>query len=184
MDIVLRESERLNTTIRSFLAYARPQRFAIARFDLRRVAQRHRAAAAQQRRRARRAHAIDVDVPADPSSGSRPTRTRSSRSSGTWPPTACGRCPTADGCAAGSAHRPTATGVVITVQDAGHRHRRPKSSTGLFQPFHGTLRQGQRPRAGHRAPHRHRLQRRDSRSSSHAGRRHDACRCACRRARR
>ena len=28
MDIVLRESERLNTTIRSFLAYARPQRFA------------------------------------------------------------------------------------------------------------------------------------------------------------
>ena len=27
MDIVLRESERLNTTIRSFLAYARPQRF-------------------------------------------------------------------------------------------------------------------------------------------------------------
>ena len=37
MDIVLRESERLNTTIRSFLAYARPQRFAVARIDLRRV---------------------------------------------------------------------------------------------------------------------------------------------------
>lgn len=36
MDIVLRESERLNTTIRSFLAYARPQRFAITRFDIRR----------------------------------------------------------------------------------------------------------------------------------------------------
>jgi two-component system sensor histidine kinase PilS (NtrC family) len=36
MDIVLRESERLNTTIRSFLAYARPQRFSVARFDLRR----------------------------------------------------------------------------------------------------------------------------------------------------
>ena len=29
MDIVMRESDRLNTTIRSFLAYARPQRFAI-----------------------------------------------------------------------------------------------------------------------------------------------------------
>ena len=54
MDIVLRESERLNTTIRSFLAYARPQRFAIARFDVRRALQRHRAAAAQQRRGARR----------------------------------------------------------------------------------------------------------------------------------
>jgi two-component system, NtrC family, sensor histidine kinase PilS len=37
MDIVLRESERLNNTIRSFLAYARPQRFQIARFDLRRA---------------------------------------------------------------------------------------------------------------------------------------------------
>jgi two-component system sensor histidine kinase PilS (NtrC family) len=37
MDIVLRESERLNTTIGSFLAYARPQRFAVSRFDLRRA---------------------------------------------------------------------------------------------------------------------------------------------------
>jgi two-component system sensor histidine kinase PilS (NtrC family) len=37
MDIVLRESDRLNETIRSFLAYARPQRFSIARLDVRRV---------------------------------------------------------------------------------------------------------------------------------------------------
>ena len=37
MDIVLRESERLNDTIRSFLAYAQPQRFSIARLDVRRV---------------------------------------------------------------------------------------------------------------------------------------------------
>ena len=37
MDIVMRESDRLNTTIRSFLAYARPQRFQIARFDVRRA---------------------------------------------------------------------------------------------------------------------------------------------------
>jgi two-component system sensor histidine kinase PilS (NtrC family) len=37
MDIVLRESERLNDTIRSFLAYARPQRFSIAKLDVRRV---------------------------------------------------------------------------------------------------------------------------------------------------
>src|SRR5439155_12185287 len=37
MDIVLRESERLNNTIRSFLAYARPQRFSVARFDVRRA---------------------------------------------------------------------------------------------------------------------------------------------------
>jgi two-component system, NtrC family, sensor histidine kinase PilS len=37
MDIVLRESERLNETIRSFLAFARPQRQAMSRFDVRRV---------------------------------------------------------------------------------------------------------------------------------------------------
>src|SRR5690606_11878378 len=39
MDIVLRESERLNDTIRSFLAYARPQRTHIERLDLRRLVQ-------------------------------------------------------------------------------------------------------------------------------------------------
>ena len=37
MDIVLREAERLNSIIRSFLAYARPQRFAVARLDVRRA---------------------------------------------------------------------------------------------------------------------------------------------------
>ena len=39
MDIVLRESERLNEIIRSFLAYARPQRFEVQHLDLRRVVQ-------------------------------------------------------------------------------------------------------------------------------------------------
>jgi two-component system, NtrC family, sensor histidine kinase PilS len=37
MDIVLRESDRLNETIRSFLAYARPQRQAAMRIDVRQV---------------------------------------------------------------------------------------------------------------------------------------------------
>jgi two-component system sensor histidine kinase PilS (NtrC family) len=37
MDIVLRESERLNESIRNFLAYARPTRVVPARFDLARV---------------------------------------------------------------------------------------------------------------------------------------------------
>jgi two-component system sensor histidine kinase PilS (NtrC family) len=39
MDIVLRESERLNTTIRSFLAYARPQSVDVHVLDLRQVVQ-------------------------------------------------------------------------------------------------------------------------------------------------
>jgi two-component system sensor histidine kinase PilS (NtrC family) len=37
MDIVLKESERLNQTIKSFLAYARPQRISLQRLDLRGV---------------------------------------------------------------------------------------------------------------------------------------------------
>jgi two-component system sensor histidine kinase PilS (NtrC family) len=39
MDIVLRESERLNNTIRSFLAYARPQSVDVHALDLRRIVQ-------------------------------------------------------------------------------------------------------------------------------------------------
>ena len=39
MDIVLKESERLNQTIKSFLAYARPQRFSLTRLDLRGIVQ-------------------------------------------------------------------------------------------------------------------------------------------------
>jgi two-component system sensor histidine kinase PilS (NtrC family) len=39
MDIVLRESDRLNQTIKSFLAYARPQRFSVEKLDLRQVVQ-------------------------------------------------------------------------------------------------------------------------------------------------
>ena len=39
MDIVLKESERLNQTIKSFLAYARPQRFSLQKLDLRPIVQ-------------------------------------------------------------------------------------------------------------------------------------------------
>ena len=49
MDIVLRESDRLNDTIRNFLAYARPQRAAVVDMDVRRSDHRHGAAAGKQR---------------------------------------------------------------------------------------------------------------------------------------
>lgn len=65
MDIVLRESDRLNTTIRSFLEYARPRRFEIARFDLRRVLQ-DAALLLRNSADVREAHSVEVDVPADP----------------------------------------------------------------------------------------------------------------------
>jgi two-component system, NtrC family, sensor histidine kinase PilS len=65
MDIVLRESERLNETIRSFLAYARPQRFGIARLDLRPVLQ-DAALLLRNSAEVGQAHVVDVDVPALP----------------------------------------------------------------------------------------------------------------------
>jgi two-component system sensor histidine kinase PilS (NtrC family) len=65
MDIVLRESERLNETIKSFLAYARPQRFALARLDVRKVVQ-DAALLLRNSAEVHEHHTIDVDVSADP----------------------------------------------------------------------------------------------------------------------
>jgi two-component system sensor histidine kinase PilS (NtrC family) len=65
MDIVLRESERLNDTIRSFLAYARPQRFAVARLDLRTVLQ-DAAVLLRNSAEVRDGHVVDVDAPEEP----------------------------------------------------------------------------------------------------------------------
>jgi two-component system sensor histidine kinase PilS (NtrC family) len=65
MDIVLRESERLNDTIKSFLAYARPQRFALARLDIRKVVQ-DAALLLGNSSEVHEHHTIAVDVPADP----------------------------------------------------------------------------------------------------------------------
>ena len=62
MDIVLRESERLNHTIGSFLAYARPQRFAIARLDLRKILS-DAAVLLRNSAEVRANHVIDVEVP-------------------------------------------------------------------------------------------------------------------------
>jgi two-component system, NtrC family, sensor histidine kinase PilS len=65
MDIVLRESERLNDTIRSFLAYAKPQRLAASRLDVGRIV----ADAARLLRNGadvREGHVVDVDVPPEP----------------------------------------------------------------------------------------------------------------------
>jgi two-component system sensor histidine kinase PilS (NtrC family) len=64
MDIVLRESERLNGTIRSFLAYARPQRFEIRRHDVRRALN-DTALLLRNSAELRPGHQIDVDVPPD-----------------------------------------------------------------------------------------------------------------------
>ena len=65
MDIVMRESERLNDTIRSFLAYARPQRNAASRFDVRSVVT-ETATLLQNSTERQEGHQISVRVPCDP----------------------------------------------------------------------------------------------------------------------
>ena len=65
MDIVLRESERLNDTIRSFLAYARPQRQAMTRMDVRQVVT-DTARLLENSPELHETHAIAVDVPDAP----------------------------------------------------------------------------------------------------------------------
>ncbi len=94
MDIVLRESERLNSYDPVVSGLRAPA--AVRDRPLRRAPrpQRHGPAAAQQLRDPRRSRSSTSSC-RRPSCGSKQTRTRSSRSSGTWPPTASARCPTA-----------------------------------------------------------------------------------------
>ncbi|HEY6508746.1 MAG TPA: ATP-binding protein [Vicinamibacterales bacterium] len=63
MDIVLKESDRLNQTIRSFLAYARPQRPTLTRSDLVQLV-RDTARLLQNGADARPGHVVEVDAPA------------------------------------------------------------------------------------------------------------------------
>jgi two-component system sensor histidine kinase PilS (NtrC family) len=64
MDIVIRESERLNETIRSFLAYARPQRQSMRHMDVRQVIT-DTATLLQNSAERAEEHRISVDVPGE-----------------------------------------------------------------------------------------------------------------------
>jgi two-component system sensor histidine kinase PilS (NtrC family) len=138
MDIVLRESERLNTTIRSFLAYARPQRFSIARFDLRRPV---KDAALLLRNSAEvlAGHTIDVDVPPDEiwyeaDEGQIKQIVWNLATNGLRAMPDGGRLRLI-------AAVEEAGGVVLTVQDEGVGIP-PEDIEGLFQPFHGNFAKG------------------------------------------
>jgi two-component system sensor histidine kinase PilS (NtrC family) len=65
MDIVLRESDRLNETIRGFLAFARPQRNAMTDLDVRGIVA-DAARLLENNAEVTASHAIVVDVPPDP----------------------------------------------------------------------------------------------------------------------
>jgi len=139
MDIVLRESDRLNTTIRSFLAYARPQRFEIARFDVRRALN-DTALLLRNSAEVHEAHDIQVDVP--------PTELWYDADEGQikqiiWNLATNGlrAMPTGGQLRLVAALEPSSDAVVLTVRDEGVGIP-PEEIDGLFQPFHGTFAKG------------------------------------------
>ena len=141
MDIVLRESERLNSTIRSFLDYARPQRPRIVRLDVRRAltdtARLLRNSADLHER-----HVIEVDVPEaalpyDADEGQIKQIVWNLATNGLRAMPDGGRL------RLGVVHdpRPDAGELVLTVQDEGAGIPRDELAK-LFQPFHGRFAQG------------------------------------------
>jgi two-component system sensor histidine kinase PilS (NtrC family) len=139
MDIVLRESERLNSTIRSFLAYARPQRFAIARLDVRR-ALKDAALLLRNSSDVNDRHVVEVDAPShelwyDADEGQIKQIVWNLATNGIRAMPDGGRLRligTADA---------SSGGVVLTVQDEGIGIA-PQELDGLFQPFHGSFAKG------------------------------------------
>ncbi len=137
MDIVLRESDRLNTTIKSFLEYARPHRFAIARFDLRRVVQ-DAGLLLRNSADVRESHTVDVAVPDEPiwceADQGQITQI-------IWNLATNGLRAMPEGGALRLGASVDGPEVVITVQDHGVGIA-AEAVEGLFQPFHGTFAKG------------------------------------------
>jgi len=137
MDIVLRESDRLNTTIKSFLAYARPQRFAIARVDLRRVLQ-DAALLLRNSADVHDSHTVDLDVPDEP--------VWFEADEGQIKQIVWNLCTNAlrampDGGCLGIGASMDEDGVFIRIRDEGVGIA-PEEVEGLFQPFHGSFAKG------------------------------------------
>jgi two-component system sensor histidine kinase PilS (NtrC family) len=139
MDIVLRESERLNTTIRLFLAYARPQRFQIQRFDVRRALN-DTTLLLRNSAELQDGHEIVLDVP--------PGELWYEADEGQikqiiWNLATNGLRAMPDGgrLLLTGAFEPSSEGVVLTVQDEGIGIP-AKELDGLFQPFNGRFAKG------------------------------------------
>jgi len=139
MDIVLRESERLNTTIRSFLAYARPQRFQIQRFDVRRALN-DTALLLRNSAELQDGHEIVLDVP--------PGELWYEADEGQikqiiWNLATNGLRAMPDGgrLRLTGAIEPASEGVALTVEDEGIGMPAAELE-GLFQPFNGRFAKG------------------------------------------
>jgi two-component system sensor histidine kinase PilS (NtrC family) len=139
MDIVLRESERLNTTIGSFLAYARPQRFQIARFDLRRAVN-DTTLLLRNSSEIHPGHEIVADVPGEPLLYE---ADEGQMKQILWNLATNGLRAMPDGgrLTLKAAVEPSSDGVVLSVTDEGVGIA-PESIDGLFQPFHGSFAKG------------------------------------------
>ena len=139
MDIVLRESERLNTTIRSFLAYARPQRFQIERFDVRRALN-DAALLLRNSSEVHDGHEIVVDVPA---SELWYEADEGQIKQIVWNLATNGLRAMPDGGQLRLIGRiePASEGVVLTVRDQGVGIP-AEELDALFQPFHGSFPKG------------------------------------------
>jgi two-component system sensor histidine kinase PilS (NtrC family) len=139
MDIVLRESERLNTTIRSFLAYARPQRFHITRHDVRRALN-DTALLLRNSAEVHDGHVIDVDLPTaelwyEADEGQIKQIVWNLATNGLRAMPRGGRLQLS------AAVESSSEGVVLMVRDEGIGIPADELE-GLFQPFHGTFAKG------------------------------------------
>jgi two-component system sensor histidine kinase PilS (NtrC family) len=143
---VLRESDRLNDTIRNFLAYARPQRATVADMDVRRVIT-DTARLLENSAEVADTHRIEVDVPATPIAyrgdeaqikqivwNLATNGLRAMTSGGRLRLSA--RTQTAEDAAPGHPGE-----VVISVQDEGVGIA-PEDVDGIFQPFRGAFGRG------------------------------------------
>ena len=139
MDIVLRESERLNTTIRSFLAYARPQRFQIQRFDLRRALT-DTALLLRNSAEVLDGHVVTLDVP-DAELWYEADEGQIKQIVWNLATNGLRAMPNGGRLRLVGAFDPSSETVVLTVQDEGIGMR-PEELDALFQPFHGTFAKG------------------------------------------
>ena len=140
MDIVLRESERLNDTIKSFLAYARPQRFALTKLDIRKIVQ-DAALLLRNSAEVQAHHTVAVEVPDDPVWCE---ADENQIKQVIWNLATNGLKAMAQGgrLVLATAHANDGTGAtLLTVEDQG-RGIPPEDLDLIFQPFHSSFEKG------------------------------------------
>ncbi|HUF22981.1 MAG TPA: ATP-binding protein [Vicinamibacterales bacterium] len=137
MDIVLRESERLNETIKSFLAYTRPQRATLQKLDLRQALH-DTAALLRNSAELKDAHRVAVDVPSEPVMLE---ADEAQVKQIVWNLATNGLRAMPEGGRLRLAASSNGHGAVIAVQDEGVGIPREELD-GIFQPFRGAFFKG------------------------------------------